>query len=487
MRVGVTRVSACSGELHRVWGSAILAALCLLAGLGCNRIEPTSHSRAMDTQAVTEDMRHNAPQFGVVLYFTPEPRETIASLLDSFAAEFLPGVRVWPGGIQPSRNDWPQPPVICYGEELAPLKVLPVPDDGHLVQHGHGLTAEARATMRATSRACRLVLVAGQGTSVGSTRQFSLLVHELAVRSGAIIWDSATMECFSPAAWKSRRIDSWTDGGQPEAAQFLFVDAYLPDPNSRVGRAITLGMRRFALPELVVESVPPLHLNAVKLLLRLVAQSLVEQPEISSLDDVTFSISAIRSAPARRSFESQLGPAATGSIRLRLVDVPARPGDPNNAIVQLDFGHGVGRTDLERQEDLLCKFIGGSQSSYIEPEITPEIEAASRRARDQILHWGRDFRKHLPPGAILSAKGPFALDDGSGQEWMWIEVHNWNEAGELEGLLNNDPVHIRRFKAGARVKFPADQVFDYQILKLDGTREGNETGRLMEQQRKQPR
>jgi uncharacterized protein YegJ (DUF2314 family) len=68
---------------------------------------------------------------------------------------------------------------------------------------------------------------------------------------------------------------------------------------------------------------------------------------------------------------------------------------------------------------------------------------------------------------------------------MWIEVLQWNETGELEGILANDPVHIRRFQAGARVKFPVDRIYDYQIIKPDGTREGNETGRLMEQHRDQ--
>lgn len=441
----------------------------------------------MNAPATTEDMRHNSPQYGVVLYFAPEPTESVEPLLQSIAGEALPGVRVWQGGIQPARRDWPQPPFISYGEELAPLKVLSVPDDSHLAQHGFGMTAEARAAIRGTSRACRLVLVPEEGTAVGSTRRFSRLVHDVAARSGAVVWDSATMECFSPEAWKSRRLDSWTEDGLPQVSKFLVVDAYRPVPGSPMGRAITLGMRRFSIPDLVVDSVPPTHLNSVKLLLNLVAQSLVERPEIPSLDDVTFSVASIRSVSIRRSFESQLGPGATGNIRLRLVDVPAQPGDPNNAIVQLNFGHGAGRTDLERQEDLLSKFVGKSPSTYLEPEITPEIEAASRRARDRLLLLGRDFRKHLPTGAILSAKGPFALDDGSGQEWMWIEVHNWNEAGELEGLLNNDPVHIRRFKAGARVKFPADQVFDYQILHSDGTREGKETGRLMGQQSSQPR
>jgi hypothetical protein len=441
----------------------------------------------MSTPADAVDMRHQAPQYGVVLYFAPDPLVTPEPLVESLTSTSLPGVHLWRAPVQPPKDNWPKPPFLAYTEEFAPLKVLPVPDEGHLAKHGHGLAAETPAAIQHSSRACRLMLFPESGSAREACRSFSQLVHAMAERTGAVLFESSTYECFSPEEWKTRRLDTWTADGIPDVSHFLFVEVYLPQPGSPIGRAITFGMRRFALPDASVSAVPQRHANTVKLVLQLVAQSLVEQPEIPSLEDVTFSIAALRSPSAREALQKQLGPGGTGSIRLRLVDVETQPGDPNNAMIELDFAWGTGRTDLERQEDLLGRFMGTSASSYIGVEPTPELEAASRRAREQWLKWGPDFRKHFPAGSSFIAKGPFQHDDSPDVEWMWIEVLQWNGAGELEGILANDPVHIRRFQAGARVKFPADRIYDYEVLKPDGTREGNETGRLMELQQKQPR
>ncbi len=441
----------------------------------------------MSTHSEAVDLRHRAPQCGVVLYFTPEPLTAPGPLMESLAPTSLPGAYLWRSSVQPPKDNWPEPPFLAYAEESAPLKVLPVPDEGHLTKHGHGLTAESRAAIQHTSRACRLVLFPEADSAREGSRQFSQLVHAMSERTGAVIFDSITYECFSPETWKTRRVDAWTEDGVPDVSRFLFIDTYLPQPRSSIGRALTFGMRRFALPDLSVSAVPQRHDSTVKLVLQLVAQSLVERPEIPSLEEVTFSIAELRSPSARQALQMQLGSGGTGSIRLRLLDVQTQTGDPNNAMIELDFAWGAGRTDIERQEDLLVRFMGTSASSYIDVEPTPEIEAASRKAREQWLKWGPGFRKYFPAGSSFLAKGPFQHDDNSDVEWMWIEVNQWNDASELEGILANDPVHIRRFRAGAQVGFPANQIYDYQVLKPDGTREGNETGRLMEQQQKQPR
>ncbi len=461
-----------------------IATLYVLATVGCRREQSSNPAASMSTNATTVDMRHQAPQYGVVLYFAPDPLVAPEPLVESLISTNLPGVHLWRAPVQPPKDNWPKPPFLAYTEEFTPLKTLPVPDEGHLAKHGHGLAIETSDAIQHSSRACRLMLFPESGSARDASQSFSQLVHAMAERTEAVIFDSSTYECFSPQAWKARRLDTWTTDGIPDVRRFLFLEAYLPEPGSPVGRALTYGMRRFALPDLSVGTVPQRHANAVKLVLQLVAQSLVERPEIPSLEDVTFSIATLRSPFAREGLQKQLGPGGTGNIRLRLVDVETQPGDPNNAMIELDFAWGTGRTDLERQEDLLGRFMGTSLSSYLDVERTPELEAASRRAREQWLKWGPDFRKHFPAGSTFMAKGPFPHDDGSDVEWMWIEVLRWNDAGELEGVLANDPVHIRRFQSGARVKFPAGQIYDYEVLKPDGTRQGNETGRLMEQQRK---
>lgn len=462
-----------------------LGILCLLSTMGC-RPDPKSNPPAfMRTNAAKIDMRHQAPQFGVVLYFAPDPLALPAPLVRSLLSSNMSGVHLWQAPLQPPKDNWPTPPFLAHTEEVAPLVALPIPDLSHLAKHGHGLPPQTLAAIQHSSCAHRLMLFPEAGSARESTRSFCQIIHSIAEHTAAAIYDSSTYECFSPTVWKARRLDTWTPDGVPDVSQFLYVDAYLPEAKSQLGRAVTFGMRRFALPDLSVSAVPQRHANTIKLVLRLVAQSLVEQPEIPSLEDVSFSIATLRSSSARDALQKQIASGGTGSIRLRLVDVPTQPGDPNNAMIELDCAWGTGQTALERQEQLLGRFIGASASSYMDVDATPELEAASRRARDQWLKWGPDFRKHFPPGSSFMAKGPFQHDDSSELEWMWIEVLQWNETGELEGILANDPVHIRRFQAGARVKFPAERIYDYQILKPDGTREGNETGRLMEQHRDQ--
>ena len=85
----------------------------------------------------------------------------------------------------------------------------------------------------------------------------------------------------------------------------------------------------------------------------------------------------------------------------------------------------------------------------------------------------------LKPGERLLVKAPFARDD-QGNEWMWIEVLEWDKSGGITGILQNDPFYIRRLRAGSRVKVRESEVFDYLLRKPDASFEGNETGKLIE-------
>ena len=50
----------------------------------------------------------------------------------------------------------------------------------------------------------------------------------------------------------------------------------------------------------------------------------------------------------------------------------------------------------------------------------------------------------------------------------------------LRGLLRNQPFNIPDLKAGMEVFVRQEEVFDYLHVLPDGTREGNETGKLIE-------
>ena len=52
----------------------------------------------------------------------------------------------------------------------------------------------------------------------------------------------------------------------------------------------------------------------------------------------------------------------------------------------------------------------------------------------------------------------------------------------IRGILDNDPFEIPDLKAGAKVEVKEDSLFDYLLVKRDGTQEGNETARLMKRE-----
>jgi len=64
---------------------------------------------------------------------------------------------------------------------------------------------------------------------------------------------------------------------------------------------------------------------------------------------------------------------------------------------------------------------------------------------------------------------------------MWVEVVRW-QGRTIRGILQNDPFEVPDLKSGARVEVKEGSLFDYILEKKDGTKEGNETGRLIERQ-----
>ena len=65
---------------------------------------------------------------------------------------------------------------------------------------------------------------------------------------------------------------------------------------------------------------------------------------------------------------------------------------------------------------------------------------------------------------------------------MWVEVMQWSADGEIDGLLQNDPFHIKALRAGAKVRVKERDIFDYLLYRADGTTDGNETGELIQKQ-----
>jgi uncharacterized protein YegJ (DUF2314 family) len=419
------------------------------------------------------DVRSKFGFYSVVFYYAPDPAVPTQAAAKELVEKFLPGVPF----VTDSKQA-PSPPFVAIQEEKAPLEKFPVPPDSFFKYKGHGLTGENIAAFRKTTMATSLLLVAPRDDVWVMGRRFTVFAHEFAVQTKAYIWDSATREGFSPEAWQQTRLNEWKDT-IPQISTQVTIDLYQSSDTSTYLRAVTLGMEKFALPDLVIEQLVGSDNRPGGNLINLVGQSLAETPRVTDANKRVIRISEIKNAAVRKKFEASFESGATGEITLALLVGRHDDGDAENSLVEIDFRNSPGRTIDERRAAALAK-LWGSSDSIVGVKHDDELLAASQKARERLPELQATFAKGLPPGSRLLLKAPFQRDD-SGNEWMWVEVMQWPKEGKVTGVLQNDPFYIRSLKAGAKVLINVSDVFDYILYRADGTAEGNTTGKLMEQ------
>jgi uncharacterized protein YegJ (DUF2314 family) len=166
---------------------------------------------------------------------------------------------------------------------------------------------------------------------------------------------------------------------------------------------------------------------------------------------------------------------------LALFDSKANDGGSQNWRIGLDFRHGNGVGPDERRQSIITK-LWGVADSVKHGDHTPELLAASDRARAKLADLKDRFSEGLPSGHRLLFKVPFPTIDGR-QEYMWVEVLQWREEGLIKGVLQNEPFYVKDLSAGSNVEVLEEKVFDYILDRGDGSKEGNETGIILRRQK----
>jgi hypothetical protein len=279
------------------------------------------------------------------------------------------------------------------------------------------------------------------------------LASKLAATTDGLIWDEETREVFTPEAWRERRIAQWAE--PPRVSGQTIIHEY---NTGHSVRAITLGMAKMGLPDLIVEDTGWSSSSQVGHVVNLVSQALAEGQPLTKSGDFKLVLQQIKNADERDAIVKSLKANATKIGCLNLVPGKWEDGDPHNTLLQLTFGKYPGNDPHARQERMLSSFFGWEDHvTYIKHDDEPL--AASNRAKQQLPALQKAFAAGLRPGEYLEVKAPFKTDSG-GTEWMWVEVTTWRE-NRIGGLLDNEPEKVPNLHSGQHVEVRQEEVFDY--------------------------
>jgi uncharacterized protein YegJ (DUF2314 family) len=298
------------------------------------------------------------------------------------------------------------------------------------------------------------------------------LIERIARETGGLVWDETTREVFTPDVWHAKRLKEWT-GLMPEISTHTVVHVY---KNGEFDRAISLGMSKLGLPDLVIEELDESSADQVVTMINAMSQLLAEGAVTRRSGKLKLDLRSVQNEAMRSRELKSLKPNATGTACVTLKITKPEDGDPDNRLIQLAFDEYHGNDRHSQQQDAIDGLFGW-KDSVLYVEHTDELLEMSRKAKAELPRLRELFVQGVKPGEYILVKSPFDVP-GGGHEWMWVEVRSWN-GNEIEGILENTPDKIPSLHVGQVVHVRENEVFDYQRHFPDGHEEGNTTGELL--------
>ena len=422
----------------------------VVAGAGCKRergakartdVPPEATPAAEAKPAPAGPLFEDEVGHGVLLYFRPEPA------VEPEAASIAcgkPGLQ----GVEMSRER---------------KEKHPPPPREFLDYTSYGLSDADKDGMQKSSDPVLLGYRAPRAGGLRGLKAFTTMVACMADKTEATVVDLASMETHSAKAFRERRLGKWTEEWPPLPGHFA-IHAYR---TGEYARAVSLGLAKFGLPDLVVNEFVPSQQGAMATLINLTADTMAKKGALAEGGRLTLELD---------------GRTAT----FALAQAAREEGDPENRLWEIRFDGFPGQGLRERQSAAMAQIFGSSpdEISY-EDHDDAELTRLSKEAQQKLKKLKPLFQKGLAPGEHLSVKAPFPTDEQGGNEWMWVEVVAW-KGDKIDGVLANEPQIVKGLRLGSEVTVRAGEVFDYIYEKADGTSEGNETGKLMAKRQGKP-
>lgn len=406
--------------------------------------------------------------FEFAIYYLPIPSEDPMQSMDEILASDFSGLhRVEELEKQPARPSVSARLLTDVAKSYAP------PPADMLVRFGRGLSKEQAEAMQGSQHALLLDFAHPSEKTDDSLRAACQLASKLARRTGGLLWDEETREVFTPDAWDERRLKDW-QSGVPDVARHTLIHTY---KTGEYVRAITLGMVKFGLPDVMINESSWSENKQVGHIINLFGQAMAEGATVVRAGEFDLDLKSIANASVREPQMKSLLDHATARALLTLREGVHEEGDPHNALIEIAFDRNAGHDAHARRETAIGTLFGW-KDSIKNVQHDGELVAASNRARAQLPALRADFAKGLAPGELILLKAPFDTP-GGGHEYMWIEVTAWSDE-TIKGLLKNEPFNIPTLHSGEIVEIKQANAFDYIRRLPDGTQTGNETGVILE-------
>lgn len=415
------------------------------------------------TPVPSGDLHGRLFHFAIAVFFTPG-----ASKVDTDA---IVRALVRDKGVV-LRTELPERPI---GDRLIVIRHPSIdeyapPTAETLKYFARGLSDAERSSLPNAKAVTALLFSGPPGEAVSSYRLAVEIGATVAKATRGVVYDDETRQAFGEAAWRAT-LDGW-EPDVPQVPNSTVIHMY---QDGELLRLVTLGMSKFALPDISVNQVSSHDAPTMGTLINLVCQTLAERGVVDEVGTLAVSPGAVRNAKAKATFEKDLRPGATTKAMLHLAGAAPQEGDADNRLLEVVFPGPAGELQERQNEAVTALF--GAEDDVVGVRDDAEILAASERAKHAVRKFKRRFARGAPELEQLTVKGPFQTAD-HGVEWMWVEVLRW-EGKTIHGVLQNDPYDVPSLKAGARVDVNEDSIFDYIYRGPDGGVEGNETGDLI--------
>jgi uncharacterized protein YegJ (DUF2314 family) len=348
----------------------------------------------------------------------------------------------------------------------------PAPDLKSLQYFGRGLSRQQALAVQKSEQV--LIMSFGHSRTYvwSALKAATEIVETLARETNGLIWDEETREIFTPDEWHKRRIESWT-GILPNVSTHTTIHAY---NNDEYVRAITLGMAKFGLPDVVVQNFSWSLNRDMGHLVNAFSQALAEGGQIATAGEYELNFQTIKDRGLRDGYVKSLMPNATAVARLTLIQGVTEEGDPHNRLIEIAFDEYPG-VDVHARQDAMLSSLFGWEDAIKRIRHDEELSAASKRAKAKLPALRKAFTEGLAPGEYIQVKAPFTTPENA-NEWMWVEIAEW-KGNRIKGLLKNEPFAIPGLHGGQIVQVREEDVFDYIRRYPNGKEEGNETSKII--------